>query len=181
MDDFALVEACMKGSPKAQKTLFEKFAPRMFSVCLRYMKDRDKAQDVLQDGMVKVFNNLSNFKNEGVFEAWIRRIIVNCCLDQLRKDSKFINDVSVDDYAYKLDKSDFIVESMIAEELMKLVQSMPSGYRVVFNMYAIEGYSHQEIADHLGVTESTSKSQYLRARAYLRDRLDKDSKDGRER
>jgi RNA polymerase sigma-70 factor (ECF subfamily) len=173
MDDFTLVNECIKGNPKAQKTLFDKFAPRMYSVCLRYMKNAQQAEDVLQDGLVKVFTKLSDYKNEGVLEGWIRRIMVNTCLDQIRKDVKFQRDIQAEEVEYKLEHKDFIAERLMAEDLMKLVQSMPEGYKVVFNMFAIEGYSHQEIAAALGVTESTSKSQYLRARAYLRDRIEK--------
>jgi len=173
MDDLTLVKECIKGNPKAQKALFDKFAPKMYTVCLRYMKSADEAEDMLQDGLVKVFKKLPDYKNEGVLEGWIRRIIVNTCLDQIRKNVKFQNSQQVEEVAYKLEQKDFIIERIMAEDLMKLVQSMPEGYRVVFNMFAIEGYSHQEIAASLGVTESTSKSQYLRARAYLRDRLEK--------
>jgi RNA polymerase sigma factor (sigma-70 family) len=173
MDETTLVNECLKGSPKAQKALFERFAPKMMGVCMRYLKEEEKAQDALQDGFVKIFSKLSDYKNEGVFEAWIRRVMVNTCLDQLRRDAKFKTDVSMDDVAYKMEYQDFIVERMMAEDLMKMVQKMPTGYRVVFNMFAIEGFSHQEIADHLGITESTSKSQYLRARAYLRERIEK--------
>lgn len=173
MDETTLVNECLKGSPKAQKTLFEYFAPRMMGVCLRYLKEEERAQDALQDGFVKVFSKLKDYKNEGVLEAWIRRVMVNTCLDQLRRDSKFKDSISVDDIGYKLEHQDYIAEKLMAEDLMKMVQNMPNGYRVVFNMYAIEGYSHQEIAEHLGVTESTSKSQYLRARAYLRERIEK--------
>jgi len=173
MDDFTLVTECIKGNPKAQKKLFDKFAPKMFSVCLLYMRNSQQAEDVLQDGLVKVFRKLPDYKNEGVLEGWIRRIMVNTCLDQIRKNVKFQGNIQAEEVEYKLEHKDFIVERMMAEDLMKLVQSMPEGYKVVFNMFAIEGYSHQEIAAALGVTESTSKSQYLRARAYLRDRLEK--------
>jgi len=172
MDDFTLVKECLSGSPKAQKTLFDKFAPKMFSICLRYMKNSDQAEDVLQDGFIKIFSKLSDYKNEGVLEGWIRRIMVNTCLDQLRKNAKFLNDVQAEEVEYKLDSNSYIAETLMAEDLMAMVQKMPDGYRVVFNMFAIEGYSHQEIAAHLGVTESTSKSQYLRARAYLRERIE---------
>jgi RNA polymerase sigma factor (sigma-70 family) len=171
MDDFSLVNECIKGNPKAQKALFDKFAPKMFSVCLRYMKKSDEAEDVLQDSFVKIFQKLSDFKNEGVLEGWIRRIVVNSCLDQIRKNTKFLNDIQAEEVEYKLDQNSFIAENLMAEDLMNLIQKMPDGYRLVFNMFAIEGYSHQEIASQLGITESTSKSQYLRARAYLRDRI----------
>lgn len=173
MEDYDLVRACIKGNPRAQKALFDKYAQKMFSVCLRYMRKTEEAEDALQDSFIKIFCKLPNFKYEGVLEGWIRRIVVNSCLDQIRKNSKFLNDVQAEEVEYKLDQNSFIVENLMAQDLMNLIQKMPDGYRVVFNMFAIEGFSHQEISEHLGITESTSKSQYLRARAYLRDRIEK--------
>ena len=154
-------------------SLFDKFAPKMLSVCLRYLKNTEKAEDALQDGFIKVFVNLLNYKNSGVLEGWIRRIIVNTCLDELKKNKKLLLNISVEEVEYKLESNDFVQEQMMADDLMKLIQNMPEGYRVVFNMFAIEGYAHQEIATQLGISESTSKSQYLRARAYLKNRIDK--------
>jgi RNA polymerase sigma-70 factor (ECF subfamily) len=173
MEDIDLVQACLKGNPRAQKALFEKFAAKMFAVCLRYMNNHDEAQDSLQDGFVKIFSKLVDFKNEGVLEGWIRRIIVNTCLDAIRKNAKTKFDVSLDDVSYKLDYTDTGMQHLEVEELMKLIQSMPNGYRVVFNLYAIEGFTHKEIGEKLGINENTSKSQYLRARAFLRERLEK--------
>ena len=173
MDDTSLVNECLKGNSRAQKALFDKFAPKMLSVCLRYMKNPEKAEDALQDGFIKVFTNLLNFNNSGVLEGWIRRIIVNTCLDELKKNKKLLLNISVEEVEYKLESNDFVQEQMMADDLMKLIQNMPEGYRVVFNMFAIEGYAHQEIATQLGISESTSKSQYLRARAYLKQRIEK--------
>ncbi|NBU89828.1 MAG: RNA polymerase sigma factor [Flavobacteriia bacterium] len=173
MDDTSLVTECLKGNSRAQKALFDKFAPKMLSVCLRYMKNIEKAEDALQDGFIKVFVNLLNYNNSGVLEGWIRRIIVNTCLDELKKNKKLLLNVSVEEVEYKLESNDFVQEQMMADDLMKLIQDMPAGYRVIFNMFAIEGYAHQEIATQLGISESTSKSQYLRARAYLKNRIDK--------
>ena len=172
-EDSTLVAACLKGEPRAQKTLFEKFAPKMFAVCLRYMNSYDEAQDTLQDGFVKVFSKLSDFKSEGALEGWIRRIIVNTCLDAIRKNEKTKYDVSISEIEYQLDFTDYGMQNMEVEELMLMIQSMPNGYRVVFNLFAIEGFSHKEIADKLGINENTSKSQYLRARAFLRERIEK--------
>ncbi len=173
MDDTSLVNECLKGNSRAQKAMFDKFAPKMLSVCLRYMKNPEKAEDALQDGFIKVFTNLLNFNNSGVLEGRIRRIIVNTCLDELKKNKKLLLNVSVEEVEYKLESNDFVQEQMMADDLMKLIQDMPAGYRVIFNMFAIEGYAHQEIATQLGISESTSKSQYLRARAYLKNRIDK--------
>lgn len=173
MDDATLIIECVNGNARAQRLLFDKFARKMFSVCLRYAKNEEQAEDVLQDGFVKVYGKLKDFKSEGSLEGWIRRIMVNTALDQIRKNNKQLGDTNIDDVGYKIENNDFIVEKMMAEDLMKMVQAMPDGYKVVFNMFAIEGYSHGEIADTLGISENTSKSQYSRARAYLRERLEK--------
>ena len=173
MDDAQLVKECLKGNPKAQKTLFDRFAPKMFVVSLRYFKQRSQAEDALQDALIKVFVKLSEFKNEGVLEGWVRRIVVNTCLDHIRKNLKFQSDVSMGDVEYKIEQQEFTVENLMANDLIKLIQTMPEGYKVVFNLFAIEGYSHLEIAATLGISESTSKSQYLRARGYLKARIEK--------
>lgn len=173
MDDTSLVIECVKGNVRAQRELFDKYARKMLGVCMRYAKDTEQAEDILQDGFVKVFNKLSDFKNEGSLEGWVRRIMVNTALDQIRKNAKTMSDLSIDDVGYKIENNDFLVENLMAEDLMKMVQAMPEGYKVVFNMFAIEGYSHNEIAETLGISENTSKSQYSRARAYLRERLEK--------
>lgn len=172
MDDITLVTECAKGSSKAQRVLFDKFAPRMLAVCNRYIKNADEAEDVLQDGFVKVFQKISDFKMEGSLEGWILRIMVNTALDAIRKNKKFLDNVAVDDVSHKVSFDDHQFASMDLEQLMRLINAMPDGYRVVFNMFAIEGYSHKEIAETLGVTENTSKSQYLRARAFLRTQLE---------
>ena len=173
MDDESLIAGCIKGNQIAQKTLFDSFSPKFFALCLRYMKSTDDAEDVLQEGMVKIFTKLPEYKGKGSFEGWMRRIVVNTCLDQIRKNQKLKFDVSIDQEEYKLSMNANILENMSANELIEEIKKMPPGYRVVFNMFAIEGYSHQEIAEKLGVKESTSKSQYLRARAYLKERISK--------
>lgn len=167
-----IVRGCYDSSPKAQKMLYERFAAKMLGVVLRYSKDEDEAYDILQDGFVKVFSKIDSFNMEGSLEGWIRRIMVNTALDQYRKNKKFMRDVKLDDVSYYLEKDDFIVESLAAQDLLKIINSMPQGYKVVFNMFAIEGYSHKEIADKLGVSENTSKSQYSRARQYVRKILE---------
>jgi RNA polymerase sigma-70 factor (ECF subfamily) len=172
MEDVLLVQDCLRGNPRAQKALFDKFAPKMLSVCNRYMKDRADTEDAFQMAMVKVFKKLGDFKNEGPLEGWIRRIMVNTCLDELRRAQRFITDKSLEDVSFRIEVQEEISSKLMADDLISLIQKMPSGYRVVFNMFAIEGYSHQEIAESLEISESTSKSQYLRARAYLRQRIE---------
>ena len=172
MEDSALVKKCIKGDARAQRMLFEKFAPKMLGVCMRYAKNQDQANDVLQDGFIKVFTKLSKYSGNGSLEGWIRRIIVNTALDEIRRNAKFQRDVNVDDVDYKLELNSHIIEGLAAEDLLKVVNDLPDGYRIVFNMFAIEGYSHKEIAVQLNISENTSKSQYSRARAYLKTKLE---------
>jgi RNA polymerase sigma factor (sigma-70 family) len=168
-----IINKCLKGNSRAQYELFEFLSQKMMTVCLRYMINIPEAEDVFQMAFIKVFNSLKDFHNDGSFEGWVRRIFVNSCLDQIRKNKKTRFDVNVDDVEYKLEQSDYIFENLVAEDLMKVVMAMPDGYRTVFNLFAIEGYSHKEIASELGITESTSKSQYKRARGYLMNILEK--------
>jgi len=172
MDEQELILGCIAARPKAQKALFDIYAPKLFAVCLRYMKDHVRAQDTLQDAFIKIYNNINNYKSEGAFEGWLKKITVNTCLDQLRKDKKLLSDMAIDDVSHILSTNSYSAEKLMAEDLLKLVQSLPDGYRTVFNLFAIEGYSHQEIARQLGISESTSKTQYLRARAFLKDRIE---------
>ena len=172
MDEPTLLKKCIEGDPKAQRKLFDMFAPKMFGVCLRYAKNTEQAEDVLQDGFVKVFTKLSHFKGGGSLEGWIRRIMVNTSLDQIRKNHKFQDNVVMDAVDYKLEGQSVILEGLIEQDLLKLINAMPDGYKTVFNLFAIEGYSHKEIAEQLGVSENTSKSQYSRARSYLKMKLE---------
>lgn len=173
MDEITLANKCIEGDPRAQRKLFEMYAPKMMGVCLRYMKDQAQAEDVLQDGFVKVFTKLDKYTGGGSLEGWVRRIMVNTALDQLRKTTKFSANVSMDDVNYKVESSDTdALSSLMEEDLLNIIQEMPNGYKAVFNMFAIEGYSHKEISKELGVSENTSKSQYSRAKAYLRTKLE---------
>lgn len=172
MDDVTLIKECSRGNAKAQRALFDKFAPKMLAVCMRYLKNMDEAEDALQDGFVKVFQKIPEFKMEGSLEGWIRRIMVNNSLDAIRRNKKQLLEDDVDTVQHKVSFTDFQFDDMDLQHLMKIIQSLPDGYRVVFNMFAIEGYSHKEIAETLGVSENTSKSQYSRARALLREKLE---------
>ena len=171
MTEEQLVKACISGNASAQKEFYDLFAKKMMGVCLRYTNNYEEAQDVLQDGFIKVFNKLSKFVNKGSLEGWVRRIMVNTALDHYRKNKKFQKDVEIDAVSFKLEKQEYIVESINAQDLLKIIQTIPEGYRIVFNLFAIEGYSHKEIAEQLGVTESTSKSQFSRAKKMLRNIL----------
>jgi RNA polymerase sigma factor (sigma-70 family) len=162
-----IIEGCLKGDRICQKELFERFSPKILAVCMRYTDNHDEAYDILQDTFIKVFERIESYKNEGSFEGWLRRISVNTALDYIRRNkmSKFTDDV--DDVKFKLSSNEGTLDNMLAEDLMKILNSLPVGYRTVFNMYVIDGYSHKEIAEMLNITESTSKSQFSRARAIL--------------
>ena len=167
MDEKQLIDGCVNGNRKAQKALYDKYSNRMMAVCLRYVKDMEDARDLLQDGFVKLFSNLHQYMGEGSFDGWVRKIFVNCALERLRQQDilKNADDIYDTDYADIQDES--TVSSLSAEEIMAYVRSLPDGFRTVFNMFAIEGYSHKEIGNMLHITESTSRSQYMRARKML--------------
>lgn len=173
MDEKTLIAGCVKGDAKAQKTLFDKFSSKMLVVCMRYFPNKMEAEDILQDGFVKVFQKIDHYKHDGSFEGWMRRVFANTALDELRRRKTIFEEQDVADISYKLPGSVQTDESLRAADLLKLVQALPDGYRTVFNMFAIEGFSHKEIAEQLGISESTSKSQFFRARAYLQTQLEK--------
>lgn len=171
MDDETLVKECVSGNVKAQRHLFDRFAPKMLGAIMRYINDKERAEDVLQDAFIKVFKSIHKFEHSGSLEGWIRRIMVNTALDQIRKNKKNQRNVEIDDGFFELKQDSKAEEILQAESLLKIVQSLPEGYRTVFNLFAIEGYSHKEIAEELGITENTSKSQYSRAKSALRELL----------
>lgn len=171
MTDEQIIKGCQQKEAKAQRALFEKYASTMLGICIRYMKAQQEAEDVLQDGFIKVFEKFDKYSSEGSLEGWIKRIMINTALDQLRKNKKTDHHLDVDEVSYLLPKDSMIVEQLSADNLLKILSTIPEGYRVVFNLYAIEGYSHKEIAEQLGITENTSKSQYSRAKAHLRKLL----------
>jgi RNA polymerase sigma factor (sigma-70 family) len=165
-----MVQGCVKGQPQHQETLYTKYYRKMFGVCLRYAPDRETAEDILQDGFVKVLKNIGSFQSKGSLEGWIRRVMVNTALEQLRKKSTMYPVVDIEQAA-NTDSGWDIVSAMGEQEILRLVQALPLGYRTVFNLYAIEGYSHKEIADQLNITEGTSKSQLARARQTLQESI----------
>jgi RNA polymerase sigma-70 factor (ECF subfamily) len=168
LTDEQLVKKCLEKDSLAQKQLFDSFSRKMMGVCLRYTKDVEEAQDVLQIGFVKVFEKLHLFNNEGSLEGWIRKVLVNTALDQIRKNKKFDDNVDLSKVDYNMaTENENVLDQLSANDLLKIIQAMPTGFRTVFNLYAIEGYSHQEIADQLNISINTSKSQYSRARVYL--------------
>ncbi len=167
MTDEVLIEKCLKQDHRAQKMLFDRFSGKMMSVCLRYGSSQEEAEDILQDGFVKIFSKLGSYKGDGSFEGWIRRTMINTALDHIRRSKNKPVDLDLSEAEYLTGEDEKVLSQMRTEEVMKLIQQMPPGYRAVFNLFAVEGYSHQEIAEELGVTESTSKTQYKKARTYL--------------
>lgn len=169
--DIQLIESCKKGNRVAQKVLYDRLASRMFFICIRYVGDRTLAEDILQEGFVTLFTRLGSFKGEGSFEGWARRIFVTTALMYLRKKDAL--KMSDDLEAAKGMKTDVAgqIENIGYKELMEMVASLPTGFRTVFNMYAVEGYSHKEIGEILGISEVTSRTQYSRARALLQSKI----------
>ncbi|MDO8992579.1 RNA polymerase sigma factor [Daejeonella sp.] len=166
----SLLDGCKKGDRKAQENLYKALASKMMGVCMRYAKDTFEAEDILQMGFVKVFQKVTEFRSDGSFEGWIRRIMVNTAIETYRKNLRSLNVVDIDE-VYDQPQSTFDMGKLELNDLMKLVQQLSNGYRIVFNMYAIEGYSHKEIAKELGISEGASKSQLSRARAILKDKI----------
>jgi len=177
MTDFQqnILERCKSGDRQAQRQLYEHFSGKMFAVCLRYANSRHDAEDVLQEGFVKVYRDLHQFRGEGSFEGWMRRVIVNVALQNLRKQKGGLQFTELENVDYKLSDTDDSVfdENEKGAALIKLMHKMPTGFRTVLNLYVLEDYSHQEIADELGISVGTSKSQLNRAKAYLKGLLEK--------
>ncbi|MEQ1798701.1 MAG: RNA polymerase sigma factor [Lacibacter sp.] len=164
-----LIKGCIEGDRRMQKELYDRFSPKMYAVCLRYMGNADDAQDILQEGFIKIYKNLERFRGDGSFEGWVRRIFVNTAIEQIRKKKM---DVSLTEKEETIEyKSISAVDNINEKDLLKIVSGLSPGYRSVFNMYVVEGFSHKEIGELLGISEGTSKSQLARARMILQDRI----------
>ena len=171
MKEQQLIEGCRKGNRLAQKELYDIYSRKMMGVCLRYVSDRETARDLLQDGFVKVFTSVDSYTGTGSFEGWMRKIFVNCALEYLRKSDVLREATDLDNTAELINPDSSVVSDLSAAELMALVQELPAGFRAVFNMFAIEGYSHKEISEMLNITESTSRSQFTRAKQLLQRKI----------
>lgn len=170
MSEADIIDGCIKGERKAQEQLYKVFASRMYAVCLRYAKDRMEAEDILQEGFVKVFQHIGKYQPNGPFGGWIRRVFINTAIEHYRRQVRNPID-NVDEVPDQNEVPDDAIDQMSVRELIQLISKMPDGYRQVFNLFAIEGYMHQEIAEMLGISVGTSKSQYSRARKYLQDSI----------
>lgn len=165
-----LIQGCLKRDGNAQRQLYELYSSRMYGICYRYVKDAMEAEDVLVTAFMKIFNKIDQYKKDGSFEGWMRRVVVNEALTSLRKRSTLYIETDLDQADREPDY-DRLSDSLEAEDLLNLIARLPMGYRVVFNMFAIDGYSHKEIAEQLGISENTSKSQLSRARTLLQKLL----------
>lgn len=169
-DEQELIKGCLKRERAAQKRLYDTFSSKMYALCCRYVKDSMEAEDVLITAFTKILDKIDQYKHEGSFEGWIRRIVVNESLTYLRRNRNMYLETELEAADYEPDYQS-LSDSLEAEDLLKMISELPSGYRIVFNLYAIDGYSHKEIAEQLGISENTSKSQLSRARTYLQKLL----------
>jgi len=165
-----LILGCKKKNSKYQKALFDKYSGILLTICRRYFSDTALAEDALQDGFIRIFKNVDQFKFEGSFEGWLKRIVVNVCLRKLQKESRQFDWSELEKTKPPSVKPD-IESDIYEEELLTLLEKLPDGYRTVFNLYAIDGFSHKEIGQQLGITDSTSRSQLVKARKMLQNLL----------
>jgi RNA polymerase sigma factor (sigma-70 family) len=173
MDSHRLVKECIKGRPEAQRLLYDQYSEVMLGVCYRYTKSVMDAEDVMQEGFIKVFKNIHQFKFQGELGAWIRRIMVNTALNYLKQNKNYQSDLSFFDKGMHPVSDENPDVNLLARDLADLVRQLPTGYQTIFNLHAVEGYSHVEIGKMLGINEGTSRSQYARARGLLITWLDK--------
>lgn len=173
MDHSLLVKDCIKNKPAAQKQLYEEFAPSMLGVCYRYTKSMQDAEDVLQEGFVKVYLHLNKYKASGELGAWIRRIMVTTALNYLKKNKRYREELVFAEMPLHPVSDNNPIKQLDAKELSELIRQLPTGFQTIFNLYAIEGYTHTEIGAMLGISDGTSKSQYARARYLLIEWIEK--------
>ncbi len=165
-----LIKGCLRNDRECQRELFRRFAPTMLTVCRRYARHYAEAEDMVQDGFIKVYKNMDRFRGEGSFEGWVRRIMVNTALKYYRKSS-FKKELIGTENVPEKSNEPTVLSDMAEEEILQVISGLPDGYRIVFNMYAIEGFSHREISEELGIKESTSRSQLVKARKMLQEKI----------
>ncbi len=162
-----MIIGCIEGNRGCQADLYEQYSPKMMIVCLRYSKNLEEAEEILQDGFIRVFKFIGQFKNEGSFEGWIRKIMVNCALQKLRSQVNLRPIISLNTEAHEIFYEENIIENINGKEMIQMVQSLSPAYRMVFNLFYFEGYKHREIAALLGIEEGTSKSNLAQAKRIL--------------
>jgi RNA polymerase sigma factor (sigma-70 family) len=171
MTDDAIFQGCLKNDAVAQRELYQRYSPKMLSVCYRFAHNREDAEDMLQEGFIKVFGQIHTFQNKGAFEGWVRRIMVHTCINNLKKNKKFNESVDIIHATGVQVREESVPSIVQAKQVVECIRLLPIGYRTVLNLYAIEGYSHKEIAGMLDIEESTSRSQYTRAKQMLEEIL----------
>ena len=171
--DEELRALCVEGDNNAQSELYKRYAPKLWGVCLRYAKNRMSAEDIMQEGFIRIFRYMDKYSGKGSFEGWMRRIMVNNAINYYKKNLSSARESEFQDYMGGKSQEADAVSAMSYQELLKMLQDLPDGYRTVFNMYVIEGYSHKDIAEELGISENTSKSQLSRARSNLKEQINK--------
>jgi RNA polymerase sigma-70 factor (ECF subfamily) len=175
LNDDSIIAGCVAGKRNAQSALYRRYAAVMMAVCLRYAQNHDEAEDILQEAFLKIFQNISSFRKEGSFEGWMKRIMINHALNYYRKNRRlpFMEDIESINETEIMENDDLPAfhAPVSAEKLTALIQLLPPGYRMVFNMYVFEEYSHREISEELRISENTSKTQLLKARRMLRKKL----------
>ena len=167
-----LITGCIRGERRMQYELYRHFAPKMFGVCLRYAGNSDEAEDVLQEGFIKIFKKIDSFRSEGSFEGWIRRIFVNTAIEHFRRKT-YLQPITEKEEVSVEATHLSVLDSLAEKDIINLVQQLSPGYRTVFNMYVVEGYTHKQIGDILGISEGTSKSQLSRAKIILQDMVNR--------
>jgi RNA polymerase sigma factor (sigma-70 family) len=167
-----LISGCIDGNRRMQEELYSRFSPRMYAVCLRYAGNAEEAEDILQEGFIKIFKKLGSFRGEGSFEGWIRRIFVNTAIEHFRR-KRYLQPVTEKEENTIEGKGISVLDELAEKDILELVRQLSPGYRTVFNMYVVEGYTHKEIGDILGISEGTSKSQLSRAKVILQDMVRK--------
>ena len=174
MSDQQIIKLCAKHDRKAQQILYDRYSRLLLGVCLRYATDKAEAEDILQDSFLKIFFNIKEYSGTGSFIGWLRKIVVNTAITHYHKNLKYRYHVDIEDYiSVETGTSSFEEDFFTSDELFKVLNELPSGYRMVFNLYAVEGFKHKEIAEMLSIDTNTSKSQYSRAKAVIRDKLEK--------
>jgi RNA polymerase sigma-70 factor (ECF subfamily) len=171
--DKTFINRLKSGDEKAQKAFYQLFAPKMYGICLRFAKSNAEAEDILQEGFIRIFNHIKDFRGEGSIEGWVRRTIVNTSINFYKKRIKQGISTELETIKEKIESDNLIIDMLAAEELLEIIRELPDGYRTVFNLNVIEGYSHKEIGEMLDISENTSKSQLSRARATLQKRIKK--------
>jgi RNA polymerase sigma-70 factor (ECF subfamily) len=168
-----MIEGCARHDRKAQQVLYDKYSRLLLGVCLRYASDKAEAEDILQDSFLKIFFNIKEYSGTGSFIGWLRKVAVNTAITHYHKNLKYRYHIDIDEYvSVETGTTSFEEDFFTSDELFKVLNELPTGYRMVFNLYAVEGYKHKEIAEMLGIDTNTSKSQYSRAKAVLREKLE---------